>query len=111
MVDPFSPDILIPGYDFYHLDRQHKKGGGVGILASSRLRCTQRGDLSSGLAESECITVDVTLQNGEHCLVSSMYRPPNSEIPLFLASYSSLLYEERIPKRHNNRVRSQYGLP
>ena len=88
---PFSPSVSIPGYEFYHLDQQHKKGGGVGILASSRLRCNLQSDLSSKLSESECLTIDVTLQSGEHCLVSSMYRPPNSEIPVFLASYSSLL--------------------
>ena len=26
-----------------------------------------------------------------HCVVSSMYKPPNSDIPVFLASYSSLI--------------------
>ena len=31
---PFSPVFSIPGYELYHLDRQNKKGGGVGILAS-----------------------------------------------------------------------------
>ena len=34
---PFSPTFSIPGYELYHLDRQNKKGGGVGILASSKL--------------------------------------------------------------------------
>ena len=75
----------------HHLDRQNKKGGGVGILSSSKLRCTLRNDLTSKLPESECITIDIALRSGEHCLVSSMYRPPNSDIPTFLASYSSLL--------------------
>ena len=81
----------IPGYELHHLDRQNKKGGGVGILASSKLRCTVRNDLTSRLPESECITIEITMRNGEHCLVSSMYRPPNSEIHVFLASYSSLI--------------------
>ena len=31
------------------------------------------------------------LKNGDRCLVSSMYRPPNSNIPTFLASYNSLI--------------------
>ena len=88
---PFSPDFSLPGYDFHHLDRQNKKGGGVGILSCSKLRCTLRNDLTSKLPESECITIDVALRSGEHCLVSSMYRLPNSDIPTFLASYSSLL--------------------
>ena len=88
---PFSPLFSIPGYDFHHLDRKKKKGGGVGILSSTRLRCAVRNDLSSNLPESECITIEMSLKNGAHCLVSSMYRPPNSEIPVFLASYSSLI--------------------
>ena len=35
---PFSPMITIPGYDFYRQDRSQKKGGGVAILISNKLR-------------------------------------------------------------------------
>ena len=31
-LNPFSPTISLPGYNFYHIDRSNKKGGGVGIL-------------------------------------------------------------------------------
>ena len=75
---PFSPAFSIPGYELHHLDRKNKKGGGVGILSSSKLRCMVRTDLSSNLPESECITLEIALRNGEHCLVSSMYRPPKT---------------------------------
>ena len=47
--------------------------------------------MSSTLDESEGITIDIRKRSGEHCLVSSMYRPPNSDIPTFLASYNSLV--------------------
>ena len=70
---PYSPTLKIPGYDFHHLDRQNRKGGGVGILSSINLRCSLRKDLSSTLDESECITIDITKRNGGHFLVSSMY--------------------------------------
>ena len=83
---PFSPRLIIPGYELFH-----KKGGGVAILVSSKLRCCIRSDLSSKLKESECITVDISLKNGSHCIISSMYQPPNSDIPTFLASYNSLV--------------------
>ena len=63
---PFSPAFSIPGYEFHHLDRKNKKGGGVGILSSSKLRCMVRTDLSSNLPESECITLEIALKNGEH---------------------------------------------
>ena len=88
---PFSPTLTVPGYELYQQDRLIKKGGGVAILVSNRLLCCNRPDLSSKLEESECITVDITLKNGGHCIVSSMYRPPNSNISTFLASYNSLV--------------------
>ena len=88
---PYLPKISIPGYELFHQDRIDKRGGGVAILISNKLRCCVRNDLSSKLKESECITVDIALKNGNHCLVSSMYRPPNSDIPNFLASYNSLI--------------------
>ena len=88
---PNSPDPKIPGYTIYRGDRHFKKGGGVAIIASCKLRCTIRKDLSSKMCESEIITVAVELRNGNSCLVSSMYRPPNTDISMFLASYSSML--------------------
>ena len=88
---PFSPKLVIPGYELFHQDRKNKKGGGVAILVSSKLRCCMRTDLSSKLAEFECITVDLALNNGSYCIISSMYHPPNSDIPVFLASYNSLV--------------------
>ena len=86
-----SPDPIIPGYTIYRGDRHLRKGGGIAILASNKLRCTRRNDLSSEIKESESITIAVTLRNGTTCLVSSMYRPPNYDTSMFLASYSSML--------------------
>ena len=93
-----SPDPTILGYTIYRGDRHLKKGGGVAILASSKLRCTLRNDLSPKISESESITISVTLRNGNTCLVSSMYRPPNSDTSMFLASYNSMLCEMKKEK-------------
>ena len=35
----FSPDFSIPWYNFFHRCRLDKKGGGVGILVSQKIRC------------------------------------------------------------------------
>ena len=86
-----SPDLKIAGYEVYRQDRIHKKGGGVAILISSKLRCTERHDLSSKLEETECVTLEINLKSGENCIISSMYRPPNSDTSTFLASYNSLV--------------------
>ena len=79
------------GYEVYRQDRIHKKGGGVAILISSKLCCTERHDLSSKLEETECVTLEINLKSGEKCIISSMYRPPNSDTSTFLASYNPLV--------------------
>ena len=86
-----SPEVNIPGYEMYRQDRSHKRGGGVAIVASSKLRCVLRPDLSSKMEESECVTLELLLKNGDKCLVSSMYHPPNTDSQTFLASYNSLV--------------------
>ena len=88
---PNSPDPIIPGYTIKRGDRHLKKGGRVAIVASCKLRCTLCNDLSSKISESKSITIAVKLQNGTICLVSSMYKPPNSDTSMFLASYNSML--------------------
>ena len=87
----YSPPLGISGYEVYRQDRTYKKGGGVAILISTKLRCTERHDLSSKLVETECVTLDIKLKSGENCIISSMYRPPNSDTSTFLASYNSLV--------------------
>ena len=51
--------------------------------------------------ENECITIDITLKNGDHCLVSSMYRPPNENVQSFLGCYNSILCQM---KKENPKV-------
>ena len=35
---PFSPKLVVPGYELCHQDRLSKRGGGVAILVSNKLR-------------------------------------------------------------------------
>ena len=88
---PFSLEFSISSYSFIHQCRQNKKGGGVGILVSNDLKHRPRPELSSEMTKNECITIDIMLHNGEHCLVSSMYRPPNGNGQSFLGCYNSIL--------------------
>ena len=95
---PFSPTINVPGYKFYHIDCQNKREGGVGILIKSEIRHTLDVKLRF---ESECfenISLCIELRNGKKLLVSSMYRPPNTDARKFLDEYGKLLVEmKRIP--------------
>ena len=58
---PFSPNLNIPGYTLHRQDRRHKKGGGVAILVSNKLRCKVLDGINSDLPETECLAVSVSL--------------------------------------------------
>ena len=90
---PTSPPITIPGYDLVHSCRSHKRGGGVGILVSKRLRYTKCRTITSSMVENENITIELELRSHEKCIVSSMYRPPNVNIQSFQCCYNSLICE------------------
>ena len=88
---PFSPTINVPGYEFYHIDRQNKRGGGVGILIKNDIQHKLYSNFSF---ESECfenISILIELKNRKRLLVSSMYRPPNTDAKKFLDEYGELL--------------------
>ena len=90
---PTSPSIIIDGYDFIHRCRSHKRGGGVGILVSDRLRYKECKSITSSIAENECVTIELELRSHDKCIISSMYRPPNVNIQAFQSCYNSLLCE------------------
>ena len=83
-----SPNVTIPGFEFIHCDRTHKRGGGVGILISEKLRYTTCKAISSSIVENECITIELELRSREKCVISSMYRPPNVDINSFQSYYN-----------------------
>ena len=88
---PTSPSVKIPGYKFVHKCRQDRKGGGVGILVSDSLRFLELNDLTSDVRENEVVTVELTLRTGKRCIVSLMYRAPNTAPPVFQCCYNSLI--------------------
>ena len=90
---PNSPNMTIPGFEFIHCDRTHKRGGGVGILISEKLRYTICKTISSSIVENECITIELELRSHDKCIISSMYRPPNVDVDSFQSCYNSLLCE------------------
>ena len=62
--------ITIPGYDLYRQDRTQKKGGGVAILISNKLRHCARQDLSSKLDES---AIGVVHDTFPHNMLTEVY--------------------------------------
>ena len=80
---PNSPKPFIPGYVIERNDRSNKKGGGVGILLSSRCKYIRRKDLES--YNSACIeSCFVELKNwNSNIVLGSLYRPPNTDATNF----------------------------
>ena len=90
-LSPFSPSITLPGYDFYHIDRSNKRGGGVGILVSKRLKHKHRPDLELVNPVLENITIEILLRNNQKLLCTSMYRPPNTNVTDFIETFSNIV--------------------
>ena len=98
---PTSPELVIPGYDFVHKCRQDKKGGGVGILVSNKLRYTEIPDLASNMRENETVSIEIVLKSGKKCIVSSMYRAPNTAPSAFQGCYESIIFAMKKRNPHS----------
>ena len=74
-----------------HRCRSGKKEGGVGILVSEKLRYTELSSLTSNMSENETISIEIVLKSRKKCIVSSMYRAPNTTPTTFQGCYESIL--------------------
>ena len=88
---PFSPTIKVPGYEFCHKDRTSRRGGGVGLLISERIRykIIQHNHTIGTMFEH--LTAEICLQSNQKVLVSSIYRPPNTPEAEFIDEYSKFV--------------------
>ena len=97
-----SPKPIIEGYNVERTDRDHKKGGGVAILISTRCRYRRRKDLEQFNSNSfeSCF---IELENWKSNLViGSIYRPPNTEPERFIQSFKDV--KETCTKQKNNLI-------
>ena len=84
---PFLPKLQIPEYETYQRNRLEKKGGGVAILLSSKLKVYTIELSSFELNVFESVFVNVLLRNGENVILGSIYRPPNTNPSKFNEEY------------------------
>ena len=98
---PLSPLLDIPGFDFVHNPRKDKKGGGVGILLSTRLHHKVVPTLRFACKSYESIFVEVSLKNGDKTIVGSIYRPPNTDASKFVDEYCEILRQIKKCKYKN----------
>ena len=84
-----SPSFEVPGYKVYRKDREHKKGGGVAVLISNKLSSREIKYETNSSAMESCI---VEIKGSKKpIIVCSLYRPPNTDIKLFLKTYRTMI--------------------
>ena len=84
-----SPVFEILGYKIFQRDREHKKGGGVAVLVSSRL-ISREVNLESDPKVVESCVVEIKGAK-KPIIVGSLYRPPNTNVGQFLKIYKSMV--------------------
>ena len=79
--DLFSEDeVSLARYHIIQKDR-NRHGGGVLLYVHEAIPCTERNDLLTGSLEITC--VEITRLCSKPFLVSTSYRPPNSNLQVF----------------------------
>ena len=86
--DLLTPNI--PGYDFIQKCRENKHGGGVALLISNHIRYKTLPDIQYEDTCIECCFVEIKL-NTRHIIISSCYRPPNTDPRQFVRMHKTLL--------------------
>lgn len=79
------------GYDFNYISRENRKGGGVALYVHSRFDYRVVDNLTSIIDNvMECITVEISLEKKKNVMVSCVYRPPGSDIELFMSNMEKM---------------------
>ena len=95
--DPDSPInnnslFNLPCYDLISQPRTQKKGGGTAIYILSTLSFQFKKQQSFLTKNIECLTIEVSNENGKNICVSCVYRPPDGSILSFIKSIKKTLF-------------------
>ena len=96
--------VNLLGFKFAGIQRGSKKGGEVGFLIQEEINYIHKADLDIMLNHLESFTVELILPKCK-LLVTSMYRPPNTDEKLFLCEYN-----EHVKKLKNSGKKYIIGL-
>ena len=79
----------IPGYKFVGKPRVDRKGGGVGFLIRDDVIFRRKENLEIKTKSFENMVIEIKCK--PNLLLCSGYRPPNTDLPEFLASYNEMV--------------------
>ena len=88
--DRTNPMVDIEGYTMETVNRQDRKGGGVGFLISKYLKYKRRHDLENSFVKTENCFIEVN-SGKQRLIVGSLYRPPNTDDKDFLSYFKELI--------------------
>ena len=82
--------VAIPGYNFVGKCREGRKGGGVGILISKKIRYRELQNKLPKLPTIEYVCVEILMKR-KAVLVASLYHPPNQPAAESVSDIKKLL--------------------
>lgn len=85
-----DPSYDIEGYNFIGSSRQERRGGGVGAFIRNDLNFVHRKEFDIFSESIECIFIEIQ-SKPKNILFSVIYRPPNSSLPDFIESLTTVL--------------------
>ena len=97
--------VQVLGYQFYGIERNTKKGGGVGFLVAKEIKFKPRKDLSTEDHSFKNCFIEVT-SNGRNAMCCSIYRPPNSDAKEFQKQKKSMHGQNKV---RNSQRCTRYG--
>ena len=89
-----APLINFPNYSFVFNNRNQRIGGGVGILIHNSFEFIIHPDFfphDNNLFE--CLCIEICFNKLPNIIIIVLYRPPNTDVNLFLNSFTKLLNE------------------
>ena len=92
--------VNLPGFNFVGLNGSSKKRGGVGLLIREEIKYHLKPELDVMENFLESLTAELILPKRK-VLVSSLYRPPNTEENLFLNKYDEYIRKLKMSGKHH----------
>ena len=84
--------LNIPGYNRILVNRKTGTGGGVALFILNNLNFDVCADLNAFANDNfECVFVKLSSSTFKTKILGSIYRPPNSNLDLFMSGFESVL--------------------
>ena len=100
----------ISGYTFISKCRTERTGGGIGIYLRSDFTYIVRNDISMTNGFIECLFVEIVQADGPNVIIGSVYRPPGTDVTLFVYEFIKILDVLSIHKAKLVLIAGDYNL-